>query len=51
MTSAENNDNPHPTLTPLRAIGASAGGVTALQNVFANVGDDLGLAFIVIVHL
>ncbi len=37
--------------TPLCAIGASAGGVTALQDFFTAVRDDLGLAFIVIVHL
>ena len=37
--------------TPLCAIGASAGGVEALQKFFASVADDLGLAFVVIVHL
>ncbi len=44
-------DDSAPTHTPLCAIGASAGGVTALQEFFAAVRDDLGLAFIVIVHL
>ncbi len=29
---------------PVCAIGASAGGVTALQNLFRQIPDDLGLA-------
>jgi two-component system CheB/CheR fusion protein len=37
--------------TPLCAVGASAGGVAALQTFFANVGCDLGLAFVVVMHL
>ena len=32
-------------------IGASAGGVEALQQFFTSVRDDLGLAYVVIVHL
>ncbi len=40
-----------PPPTPICAIGASAGGVTALQNFFKAVGGDLGLAYVVIVHL
>ncbi|CAN3989415.1 two-component system, NarL family, sensor histidine kinase EvgS [Methylocystis bryophila] len=32
-------------------MGASAGGVTALQAFFSQIGDDLGLAYVVIVHL
>ena len=36
---------------PICAIGASAGGVTALQALFQRMATDLGLAFVVIVHL
>ena len=38
-------------LTPVCAIGASAGGVAALQEFFARIPDDLGLAYVVIIHL
>ncbi len=36
---------------PVCAIGASAGGVKALQSLFAELSDDLGLAYVVVVHL
>ncbi len=36
---------------PVCAIGASAGGVRALQQFFRGIRDDLGLAYVVIVHL
>ena len=32
-------------------IGASAGGITALKNLFQNMPSDSGMAFVVIVHL
>ena len=48
MTDLNTNDLP---LTPVCAIGASAGGVTALQSFFSQIADDLGLAYVVIVHL
>ncbi|HKK31041.1 MAG TPA: chemotaxis protein CheB, partial [Alphaproteobacteria bacterium] len=38
-------------LTPICGIGASAGGVNALRAFFRQVPDDLGLAYVVIVHL
>ena len=38
-------------LTPICAIGASAGGVRALQKFFEHVDDQLGLAYLVIIHL
>ncbi|WP_316979217.1 chemotaxis protein CheB [Shumkonia mesophila] len=38
-------------LTPVCAIGASAGGVAALQEFFSRIPDDLGLAYVVIIHL
>lgn len=44
-------DQAKPLHTPVCAIGASAGGVNALQAFFANVRSDLGLAFVVVVHL
>ena len=36
---------------PVCAIGASAGGVHALREFFRHVPDDLGLAYVVIIHL
>ena len=36
---------------PVCAIGASAGGVVALQNLFRQLPVDLGLAYVVILHL
>ena len=36
---------------PVCGIGASAGGVEALQQFFTSLPDDLGLAYVVIVHL
>jgi len=36
---------------PIVGIGASAGGVEALQKFFAAVRPDLGLAYVVVVHL
>jgi two-component system, chemotaxis family, CheB/CheR fusion protein len=37
--------------TPVCALGGSAGSVAALQSFFSYVKDDLGLAYVVIVHL
>jgi two-component system, chemotaxis family, CheB/CheR fusion protein len=36
---------------PVCAIGASAGGVLALRSLFRQLPDDLGLAYVVILHL
>ncbi len=36
---------------PTVGIGASAGGVTALQNFFQEIPPDTGAAYVVIVHL
>ena len=36
---------------PVCAIGASAGGVQALKEFFRHVPDDLGLAYVVVIHL
>lgn len=40
-----------PGFVPICAIGASAGGVTALQAMFRLLPTDLGLAYVVILHL
>ena len=40
-----------PGFVPVCAIGASAGGVEALQTLFRLLPDDLGLAYVVVVHL
>lgn len=37
--------------TPICGIGASAGGVKALQALLQDIPDDLGLAYVVILHL
>lgn len=42
---------PGQKFVPVCAIGASAGGVTALQDLLRHVPADLGLAYVVIVHL
>ena len=36
---------------PVCAIGASAGGVMALQGLLSQLPTDLGLAYVVIIHL
>ena len=45
------HDMTDPALTPVVAIGASAGGLEALQRFFDHVPSDTGLAFVVIQHL
>lgn len=42
---------PARNFTPVCAIGASAGGVAALQALFRQLPSDLGLAYVVIIHL
>jgi two-component system, chemotaxis family, CheB/CheR fusion protein len=41
----------HPPHMPVCALGASAGGVAALKAFFAHIETDLGVAFVVVVHL
>lgn len=45
MSNASNNT------TPIVAVGASAGGVKALERFFSAVGEDCALGFVVILHL
>lgn len=45
------NDQPSPKHVPVCAIGASAGGVSVLRTLFHQLPDDLGLAYVVILHL
>src|ERR1041384_4705110 len=45
------SSSPPAPQVPIRGIGASAGGVEALQQFFRSVPVDLGLAYVVIVHL
>jgi len=42
---------PDQVRVPVATIGASAGGVTALQAFFESLPDEVGAAFVVIVHL
>ncbi len=44
-------DPSSPSFVPVCAIGASAGGVAVLQNLFRLLPDDLGLAYVVVMHL
>ena len=48
---AAKDQSPRVRQVPVCAIGASAGGVKALQHFFRGIRDDLGLAYVVIVHL
>src|SRR3569833_1127892 len=43
--------NDHADPPTIVAIGASAGGVSALQRFFANIPERTGAAFVVVVHL
>src|SRR4051794_26864708 len=45
------DDPPTQKFVPVCAIGASAGGVAALQSLFRLLPVDLGLAYVVILHL
>lgn len=52
MTDSQtNNAVIAPDPPPICAIGASAGGVKALQDFFSAIDDDLGLSYVVIIHL
>ncbi len=51
MSEQPPSDLPPPGYVPVCAIGASAGGVGALQTLFRLLPDDLGLAYVVVVHL
>jgi len=55
MTAAANKParkrKEDPEAFPVVAIGASAGGLDALRELFSNLPDDTGMAFVVIQHL
>ena len=48
---SEDSRDPKPPFVPVCGIGASAGGVATLQNLFRLIPDDLDLAYVVILHL
>src|SRR5689334_9763577 len=48
---AEPSPMPSATLIPVCAIGASAGGVTALRALFEELDAEIGLAYVVIMHI
>jgi two-component system CheB/CheR fusion protein len=47
----DDQSQPFPPRISVCGIGASAGGVEALQQFFLGIPPDLGLAYVVIVHL
>jgi two-component system CheB/CheR fusion protein len=48
----ENSSDKAAKLTfPIVAIGASAGGLEALRQLFSRLPDDTGMAFVVVQHL
>jgi len=49
--TAKPSDLPGAKFVPVCAIGASAGGVTALRTLFQLLPTNLGLAYVVIIHL
>ena len=51
IDSKENGFVPEKMLFPIVAIGASAGGLEALEQFLSNVPDNSGLAYVVIQHL
>lgn len=54
MTTGENEDGDTGApsdLFPVAGIGASAGGLAALKELFRHMPSDTGLAFVVVVHL
>jgi two-component system, chemotaxis family, CheB/CheR fusion protein len=51
MADEELRSQLHQTFVPVCAIGASAGGLPALQTLFRLLPPDLGLAYVIIVHL
>src|ERR1051325_7575467 len=51
MTEMASIDKQPEEAVPTVGIGASAGCVEALQTFFANIPEDLGLAYVVVVHL
>jgi two-component system, chemotaxis family, CheB/CheR fusion protein len=51
MTDSQTNAAIAPNPPRICAIGASAGGVKALQDFFSAIDDGLGLSYVVIVHL
>src|SRR5689334_3677332 len=48
---ARGNEDAGQRKPPIVGIGASAGGVQALQTLFEHLADHLGLAYVVILHL
>ena len=51
MAEQQAQDPSASSFIPVCSIGASAGGVEALQNLFRLLPNDLGLAYVVVMHL
>lgn len=51
MTHETDTSNEHSRVIPVVGIGASAGGLEALERFFAHVPADAPLAFVVVQHL
>ena len=51
VMAEQHSQSPQTSTVPVCGIGASAGGLEALRKFFDALPDDLGLAYVVIVHL
>src|SRR5512139_3956663 len=51
MSADDATDREQPTKGRIVGIGASAGGLESLENLFSALPDDTGLAFVVVQHL
>ncbi len=51
ITLKEKKSDPHKPLFPIVGIGASAGGLEAIEQFLANVPENSGMAYVVVQHL
>jgi two-component system CheB/CheR fusion protein len=50
VSSQIEKENSHSTAFPIIAIGASAGGLSAIEEFFKNLPENTGMAFVVLLH-
>lgn len=51
MAKSKKSNQPKHNISTIVGIGASAGGLAALQKLFTNIPTNTGLSFVVVVHL